>query len=103
MIQKIILFVVLLWAGNASAGVFGPSNLPECILKEMPGTEHNHEAQDIYWACQRRFGIRPVAKKNPWFGVKSRSQCIAKYGRRTESKIATDDIRQACTTLYYFP
>ena len=103
MIRKTILFIVLLWAGNASAGPFGPSNLPECILKEMPGTEHNHEAQDIYWACQRKFGIRPVAKKRPWFGVKNRSQCIAKYGRRTESNIGTDDIRQACTTLYYFP
>ena len=102
MIKRIILTAILAWASNASAGLLWTSNVPECILGNMPGTQHNHEAQDIYWACHRKYGSGTVRKKNPLFGVKTRNQCIAKYGRNTQSQAATDDIREACSALYHF-
>ena len=102
MIKNIILTSLLMWAANASAGLFWTSNVPECVLDNMPGTQNNHEAQDIYWACHRRYGGGTVGKKNQLFGVKTRNQCIAKYGSNTDSQAAVDDIREACTALYQF-
>ena len=102
MIRGIILTAMLAWVSNASAGLLWTSNVPECILDNMPGTQHNHEAQDKYWACYRKYGSGTVRKKNPLFGVKTRNQCIAKYGSNTQSQAATDDIREACSALYHF-
>ena len=102
MIKRVILVGIVAWTSNASAGLLWTTNVPECILGNMPGTQNNHEAQDIYWACYRRYGNGTVRKKSPLFGVKNRSQCIAKYGKNTESQTATDDIREACSALYNF-
>ena len=96
-----ILTIALLWTQTAMSGVFGPSNLYECILEEMPGTKNNHAANEIIRTCRKEFpGASKIEKKSPIFGIKTSGECIVEYGKDISSERGANFVRNACRILY---
>lgn len=85
------------------AGLFGPSNYAECILKYMPETTDRPSYLVAKKKCYDDFpeGYVGVEKKSSIFGVMSREECYQKYLQPLNTAWAKLDIKTACGVLYY--
>lgn len=71
----------------------------ECWLDNLPGTKNDIVAQQVIVDCSK-YGTYPYAKSDGWFGGKTASWCVRKYGKDTVSQRAAMVIRAACYRLY---
>ena len=86
---------------TASAGMFGPSNIYECILEEMPGAKNDRYATEVYIKCKNKFTDDEIPqKKKSLFGVKTFSECVLKYGKDVSGERAVRLITISCDKLY---
>lgn len=89
---------------TSHAGWFGPDNYWECLLDNMREVQSDIIAEEVIKNCKSTFPFHKrvfVEKKRPWFGVKTASQCVLKYGKNTPSEIAARHIQAACYKLYF--
>jgi len=95
------IILLLLLPTNAFSGLFGPSNMWECILEEMPEVKNDVSAKQVMIACRKKFpDDSTVYKKNPMIGIKSADECILKYVKEVENELAARYIVRACYKLY---
>lgn len=98
---SIVIFLVVLFPVNASAGLWGPSNFWECVLEEMPGVKNDETARSVLRKCRKDFpGTYNVKRKKPVFGVKTNNECMIKYGKDVTSPVGIKAITGACYRLY---
>ena len=98
---SIVLFSVFVSA-NAFAGVFGPSNLQECLLDNLPGAGNDAVAGEIASKCSREYGVNgQIEKKHGFFAAyHSGSECTLAKARNTPSLFAARVIQANCYILY---
>ena len=53
--MKKIIFIIAVAPVIANAGLFGPSNFEECILKGMKNVSSDQAANMIAYACREKF------------------------------------------------
>src|ERR1039457_7405950 len=70
-----------------------------CWLDNLPGTKNDVVAQQILMDCSK-YNPYIGEKSDGWFGGKTMSWCIRKYGEDTVSQRAAMIIRAACFKLY---
>jgi len=88
-------------AKTAMAGFFGPVNLWECIIEEMPGTKNDPAAREIFKNCKKRFpGSDKVKKKSSLFGVTTAGECVVEHGKDITSPVGARLLFRACANLY---
>lgn len=88
---------------NAYAGWFTPDNYWECILDNMQNVQSDTIAEEVVSSCKEKFAFHDrifVEKKRPWFGPKTASACVLKYGKRVQTEIGARYIQSACYKLY---
>jgi len=96
-----IFLIFIAFPVTAPAGIFSSSNFYECILDDMPGTENDQVAAQIFLKCKKEHPNKSnIKKKSSIFGIKTRSECILKYGKSTASKLGVANISNACYKLY---
>lgn len=93
---KIILF---LFCALFSLAVMAKQSREECWLDNLPGTKNDVVAQQKIIDCSK-YDPYLYAKSDGWFGGKTMSWCIRKYGEDTVSARAAMVIRGACYRLY---
>ena len=71
----------------------------ECWLDNLPGTKNDFVAQQILVDCSR-YALYEGEKTDGWFGGKTVSWCIKKYGDDTVSSLAARVIAAACYRFY---
>jgi len=96
------LMATLCLAGNASGGVFGPSNLRECLLDKLPGAKNDTVANEISRQCVKEYGpYAPAEKKQGFFArYTSGSECTIDKASNTASLLAARIIQANCYALY---
>ena len=84
------------------AGLFGPGNYAECILKYMPATTTRQASNAVRKMCFDDFpnGYTGIKKATSIFGVMSREECEARYLQPLNTAGAKLDIKTACGVLY---
>lgn len=95
------------WAAlsdRAEAGLLGPSNFWECLLRDEPGAHNDLVAGEIAAACSNQFpDQRDVADKDKtggFFSVPHAADCAVRYGKSTQSEYAAQLIQAACYQIY---
>ncbi|MHB8726412.1 MAG: hypothetical protein ACYC9Z_13750 [Casimicrobiaceae bacterium] len=84
-------------SGNAHAGLFGYSNVWDCVLDKMPGVQSDAVAAAVYIECQRKAPETRVMNKS----TRMRPyECVAKFGRNTGGTQAPALITAACFNIY---
>ena len=99
----IIGYLLVLVMHPSQAGWFRPDNYWECLLDNMRKVQSDAIAQEVIKSCKSQFPFHKrvfIKKKQPWFGVKTASQCVLKHGKNTPSEIAARRIQAACYKLY---
>lgn len=77
------------------------SNACTRILDEMPGTQNDQAAHAVVHDCLKKYGYsRYCPTRHPWFGTKTATQCIIKYGKNVSSRVGARAISWSCSTLY---
>lgn len=71
----------------------------ECWLDNMSSVNNDVVARQILKDCSK-YDPYPYAKSEGWFGGKTVSWCIRKYGKDTVSTIGSRAIAAACNKLY---
>lgn len=94
--EKIILLVFCTFFSSV---VIAEQSREECWLDNLPGTKNDVVAQQILLDCSK-YAPYPYAKSDGWFGGKTASWCIRKYGEDTVSVLASRAIAGACINLY---
>ena len=87
----------------AFSGWFGTDNYWECLLKKMPGVQSDTIAEEVVLSCKQEHPFHKriyIEKKNPWFGPKTASSCVLKYGKEVRSESGARYIQSACYKLY---
>lgn len=82
-----------------SSTVMAETSRQECWLDNLPGTKNDIVAQQIIMDCSK-YNSYLGEKSDGWFGGKTVSWCIRKYGEDTVSPRAAMGIRAACYKLY---
>lgn len=105
-LPTLIVFIIFCFPVDADSGMFGPSNLYECILKNMPGAKNDQFAQEVYRKCVDKFpndrfqdSVKPE-KKRPIFGIKTTGECILKHTKDVTSPKGARMIAVSCDILY---
>lgn len=93
---KIVLFVFCVIFSSVA---MAKQSREECWLDNFPGTKNDVVAQQIFVDCSK-YEPYPYAKSDGWFGGKTASWCVRKYGEDTVSQRAAMAIRGACYRLY---
>ncbi len=93
---KITLFV---FCTLFSSVVMAEQSREECWLANLPGTKNDIVAQQIIVDCSK-YDFYVGEKSDGWFGGKTASWCVKKYGEDTVSQRAAMVIRGACYRLY---
>lgn len=94
--QKIILLV---FCALFSSMVMAEQSLKKCWLDNMPGTKNDFVARRILMDCSK-YAPNNSKKSDGWFGGKTVSWCIRKYGEDTVSPLASQIIWAAYYKLY---
>ena len=95
-LEKIILLV---FCTLFSSLVMAEQSREECFLDNLPGAKNDIVAQQIIMDCSK-YNSYLGEKSDGWFGGKTVSWCIRKYGEDTVSPRAASGIRAACYKLY---
>jgi hypothetical protein len=104
--MKIAIAAIAIWLNIASlshAGWFSPDNYWECLLDDMQNVQSDAIAEEVVSYCKNKFAFHDrifVEKKRPWFGAKTASTCVLKYGKRVQTEIGARYIQSACYKLY---
>lgn len=98
---SIVLFSFFVSA-NAIGGVFGPSNLQECLLDNLPGAGNDAVAGEIANKCSREYGVNGRIERKHGFlaPYHSGSECTLAKARNTPSLFAARVIQINCYILY---
>src|SRR4030065_534128 len=91
--------VLLVFCTLFSSVVMAEQSRQECWLDNLPGTKNDIVAMQIIKDCSK-YDYYPGEKSDGWFGGKTVSWCIRKYGEDTVSRQAAMAIRAACYKLY---
>lgn len=91
--------ILLVFCALFSSVVMAEQSREECFLDNLPGTKNDIVAQQIIMDCSK-FNFYLGEKSDGWFGGKTVSWCIRKYGEDTVSARAAMGIRAACYKLY---
>lgn len=94
--EKIILLV---FCALFSSVVMAEQSREECWLDNLPGTKNDIVAHQKIMDCSKNDPYLGE-KSDGWFGGKTVSWCIRKYGEDTVSSRAARVIRAACYKLY---
>lgn len=94
--KKIILLV---FCTLFSSVVIAEQSREECWLDNLPGTKNDAVARQIAVDCSK-YNPYPYAKSDGWFGGKTASWCVKKYGEDTVSPLAAQIVTAACYKLY---
>ena len=104
--MKIALLAIIISLNIASiayAGWFSSDNYWECILDEMQNVQSDTIAKEVVSSCKHKFAFHDrifVEKKRPWFGPKTSSACVLKYGKGVQTEFGARYIQSACYKLY---
>jgi len=93
---KIVLFV---FCALFSSVVMAEQSREECWLDNMPGTKNDFVARQVIMDCNKNTHYL-YAKSDGWFGGKTASWCVKKYGQYVVSELAARAITAACYKLY---
>lgn len=88
---------------QTNAGWFSADNYWECLLDNMEKVQSDTIAEEVVASCKDRFAFHDrmfVEKKRPWFGPKTASACVLKYGKRVQTELGARYIQSACYKLY---
>jgi|ERR1039457_1338505 hypothetical protein len=91
--------ILLVFCALFSSAVMAEQSREECWLDNLPGTKNDVVAQQILMDCSK-YNPYIGEKSDGWFGGKTMSWCIRKYGEDTVSQRAAMIIRAACFKLY---
>ena len=82
-----LFLIVLSLPVNVFAGVWGSSNIHECLLDNLPGVKNDPAAIEIFKKCKREYPTFPVfvKKRDPLFGVKTAGECVTEYAKDVTS------------------
>ena len=97
-------FTIYIAFEAVQAGWFRHNSYWQCILKEMQSVNSDTIAHEVVKNCKDEYPFHErifIEKKRPWFGVKTASQCVLKYGKKVQSEIAAKHIQAACYKLYF--
>ena len=61
--KKLALVIGLGISGSAAAGMFGPSNYDECVLKHLQGVSSDVGARMVAASCAKQFPPKKVAER----------------------------------------
>ncbi len=98
-----ILVIIIAISQPLHAGWFGADNYWECLLDNMQKVQSDTIAEEVVAACKNEFAFHDrifVKKKRPWFGPKTASDCVLKYGKQVQTEIGARYIQSACYKLY---
>lgn len=98
-----MIFISLNVIIDTHAGWFGHDNYWDCLLEEMQNVQSDTIAKEVVSSCKDKFAFHDrvfVEKRYPWFGVKTASACVIKYGKRIQTEIGARYIQSACYKLY---
>jgi len=104
--MKAVLFTAIISLNiisSAHANWFGPDNYWECIIDSMQDVQSDTIAKEVVAFCKDEFSFHDrifIEKKRPWFGPKTASACVLKYGKRVQTEIGARYIQSACYKLY---
>jgi len=88
---------------TAYAGWFSSNNYWECLLDNMQKVQSDTIAEEVVASCKDKFAFHDrifIEKKQPWFGPKTASACVLKYGKQVQTEIGARYIQSACYKLY---
>lgn len=91
--------VMLVFCTLFSSMVMAEQSRQECWLDNLPGTKNDFVAQRILVDCST-YALYDGKKIDGWFGGKTASWCVKKYGEDTVSELAARIITAACFRLY---
>ena len=95
--------VLVLASPIATAGWFSADNYWECILDDMQLVQSDTVAQEVVKSCKDQYPFHErifIEYKHPWFGPKTASQCVLKYGKKIQSEVGARHLQAACYKLY---
>ncbi|MCC6954538.1 MAG: hypothetical protein IT290_10510 [Deltaproteobacteria bacterium] len=104
-IPSTLLFGALFAAQPVSA-LTGPSNYWECVLSRLPNAQTDSQATATRKTCRCDFPDfywrRAVVPSTGVLAIFSETaqECVEENATKTPSRIARDEIRQACRSLY---
>jgi len=104
--MKVVLLAIIILLNNSSiahASWFGANNYWECIIDNMQNVQSDTIAKEVISSCKNEFAFHDrifIEKKHPWFGPKTASACVLKYGKRVQTEIGARYIQSACYKLY---
>jgi hypothetical protein len=87
---------------SAFAGIFGNSNIYECLLDKLPGVKNDAAAIELYRVCRNEFPFDNsyVEKSQSFFGSKTAGECVLKYAENVTSQKAAQWIQVSCYKLF---
>ena len=91
--------VLLVFCALLSSVVMAEQSRQECWLDNLPGTKNDFVARRILVDCSK-YALYNGEKTDGWFGGKTASWCVKKYGEDTVSPLAAQVIVAACYKLY---
>ena len=97
------ILLIIVATPSTYAGWFSADNYWECILDDMRDIQSDTIAEEVINSCKDAHPFHErifVEKKYPWFGLKTASECVLKYGKNIKSELAARHIQAACYKLY---
>mgnify|MGYP001766199321 CR=1 FL=1 len=97
-----LLLIIIFNPVISNAGLFGPSNLWECILKELSEAKTQTAAVIGFKRCEIDFPNKSDRKidKSSFFSPNTVNECISKYARKTSDEDIARLIIKTCIDLY---
>lgn len=93
---------VILRSSIASAGLFSPDNLQECLIDRLSGAKNDTVAHELAAECLQRFGENGRIEKETGMFAKYHSgrDCTVNEAKDTPSDFAAQVIEGNCYLLY---
>ncbi|RDU95254.1 hypothetical protein [Trinickia dinghuensis] len=93
---------IILRSSIASAGLFAPDNLQECLIDRLSGAKNDTVAHELAAECLQRFGENGRIEKRTGTLAKYHSgrDCTVRKAKDTPSDFAAQVIEANCYLLY---
>ncbi|WP_322049782.1 hypothetical protein [Paraburkholderia bannensis] len=89
-------------SSGATAGLFSPENLQECLIDQLSGVNNDTVAQQLAARCLQRFGEggRVVKQTGMFARYHSGRDCTLAEAKDTPSEFAAQVIEANCYLVY---
>lgn len=98
-----LIFILSSLTSIAAADWFSPDNYWECLLDDMQNVRSDTIADEVIASCKNQFPFHGrifIERKRSWFGPKTASTCVLKYGKKVQTEVGAKYIQSACYKLY---